>query len=94
MAKTMTIQEAYEKVAAVVPPDKSITIQLDCWWHSFSNQREGMEAGWLISYVDGPLYRGNTLDAAVGSFLNAETVPPASLEETQEVITASALPEG
>lgn len=83
----MTIQEAYEKVAAVLPPNKSITIQLDCWWHSFGrNGRDEMEAKFLISYSDGPLYNGNTLEAAVNAFLNAETVPPASVEDVQQTI--------
>lgn len=84
----MTIQEAYEKVAAVLPSDKSIAIQIDCWWHWFDGKRDEMEAGFLVSYSDGPLYRGNTLEAAVSAFLAAENTPATTVEEVQQVIAS------
>jgi hypothetical protein len=82
----MTIQEAYEAMANVLPADESITIQLDCWWHYWDGQRGPLEAKFMVSHRNGPLYHGNTLEAAVQSFLAADAAPATSAADVDAIV--------
>ncbi len=83
----MTIEEAYKAMAEVLPIDSSITIQLDCWWHTWEGKRGEMDPEFMVSYhPNGPIYRGATLEAAVQSFLSAEATPPACAADVDALV--------
>lgn len=88
----ITIEQAYSIISSLVPDNASISIDMACWWHSFSgNPRAVMETKFSI-YVSGRsnVY-GATLDAAVQAFICASQ-PSALPEEIDALITETTPP--
>lgn len=89
----MTIQEAYERIEAIVPPTVSVTIQIDTWKHYWDKKRGDIETTFLVSWSDGKLFQAKSLEEAVVNaerYMAQDAAPKAQPAEIDTFLTDAA----
>lgn len=86
----MTIQEAYEQLSAVLLQDESIVIESTVWWHSWQGRRDKPTVRFMVSWANGKIYNGPTLEDALALALVAAKEETASNTIEAESFMAAA----